>query len=254
MLFRSTYGGIQFWDWNNAGFGPLGFRGAMAMSSDTFFYQVGRAIGGETLLDWTRRFGFGKATGIELAHEEDTGLVPSDAWKRKWLDQEWFLGDTINSSIGQGFLLSSPLQVANMFAVPANGGDLVVPHLRKPKDDDPLNWRKPVAGLQPRTLKIIQEGLVQVITAGTAGVMNSPTLPPNAGKTGTAEDPPRKSHAWYGGYAPLDNPEVLVVVFAENSGGGGGGLAAPMAKQVMETYFNGTMPGEEPKKGEPASE
>ena len=136
-------GGIQFWDWNNAGFGPLGWRGAMAMSSDTFFYQVGRKVGGETLIDWTRRFGFGTKTGIELASEESPGLVPDDAWKQENMGYGWYVGDTINMSIGQGFLQTSPLQVAVMFAVPANGGYLVTPHLLKDSrtEDD---WRESV--------------------------------------------------------------------------------------------------------------
>ncbi len=234
-----TIGGIQFWDWNNAGFGPLGFAGALAMSSDTFFYQIGRGIGGETLIDWTRKYGFGTHTGIELSHEEDTGLVPDDAWKRKWLDQEWFMGDTINMSIGQGFMLATPLQVANMFSVPANGGSLVVPHLRKPKDADPAQWKKSI-NLQPSTVEVVRQGLRSVVAGGTGAVMDVPTLPPNAGKTGTAEDPPRPSHVWYGGFAPFDKPEIVVVAFGENSGGGGGKIAAPMVRQVMETYFNGT--------------
>lgn len=201
-------------------------------------------MGHETLIDWTKKYGFGKATGIELAHEEDTGLVPSDAWKRKWIEEEWFQGDTINMSIGQGFMLATPLQIANMFAVPANGGDLVVPHLRKPKNEDPLTWRKSV-GLKPTTVDILQRGLRQVVNAGTAPVVNIPSLPPVSGKTGTAEDPPREVHVWFGAYAPTDKPEIVVVAFGENLGGGGGSTAGPMVKQVLETYFNGTMPGEE---------
>ncbi|MEO0409656.1 MAG: penicillin-binding transpeptidase domain-containing protein, partial [Cyanobacteria bacterium P01_A01_bin.135] len=80
-------GGIQFWDWNNAGFGPLSFPGAIAMSSDTFFYQTAMRMGGETLIDWTRRFGFGSKTGIELGDEEAAGLVPDEAWKQENLDE-----------------------------------------------------------------------------------------------------------------------------------------------------------------------
>ncbi|WP_448598647.1 penicillin-binding protein 2 [Thermoleptolyngbya sp.] len=234
-------GGIQFWDWNNAGFGPLDFRGAMAWSSDTFFYQTAMGMGHEPLIEWTRRYGFGRKTGIELAAEESAGLVPDPAWKRENLDEEWFIGDTINLSIGQGYLQASPLQVAVMFAVPANGGDLVRPHLLKDQEAT-RSWRTPI-GLSPTTLRILQDGLRQVVTSGTGKVMNTSSLPPNAGKTGTAEDPPRKSHAWYGGYAPLEKPEIVVVAFIENSAEGGGGkVAAPMVKQVLETYFNKTQP------------
>ncbi|MEM7648825.1 MAG: penicillin-binding protein 2 [Cyanobacteria bacterium P01_A01_bin.70] len=228
-------GGIQFWDWNNAGFGPLGWRGAMAMSSDTFFYQVGRKVGGETLIDWTRRFGFGTKTGIELASEESPGLVPDDAWKQENMGYGWYVGDTINMSIGQGFLQTSPLQVAVMFAVPANGGYLVTPHLLKDSrtEDD---WRESV-GLQPVTIEVLQDGLRQVISSGTARSLNLPNIPPIAGKTGTAEAPPFENHAWFGAYAPAENPEVLIVAFAEHSGGGGGSVAAPMVKQMLEAYY-----------------
>ena len=228
-------GGIQFWDWNNAGFGPLGWRGAMAMSSDTFFYQVGRKVGGETLIDWTRRFGFGTKTGIELASEESPGLVPDDAWKQENMGYGWYVGDTINMSIGQGFLQTTPLQVAVMFAVPANGGYKVTPHLLKDSrtEDD---WRESV-GLQPVTVEVLQEGLRQVISSGTARSLNLPNLPPIAGKTGTAEAPPFENHAWFGAYAPAQNPEVLIVAFAEHSGGGGGSVAAPMVKQMLEGYY-----------------
>jgi len=227
-------GGILFHDWNNVGFGPLGFRGAMAMSSDTFFYQVGRKIGGETLIDWTRRFGFGKKTGIELGSEESPGLVPDDAWKREYIGYQWFVGDTINMSIGQGFLQTTPLQVANMFAVPANGGYLVTPHILK--NGRPDDWREPI-GMQPATIEILQDGLREVISDGTARSLNLPNLPPIAGKTGTAEAPPYENHAWFGAYAPTDNPEVLIVAFAEHSGGGGGSIAAPMVKQILEGYY-----------------
>lgn len=230
-------GGIQFWDWNNAGFGPLSFQGAMAMSSDTFFYQVGRRIGGETLIQWTRRFGFGAKTGIELAAEESPGLVPDDAWKLENVGYEWFQGDTINMSIGQGFLQTSPLQVAVMFAVPANGGYLVTPHLLR-SDEDLSQWRRSL-NLAPSTVTVLQEGLRQVITRGTATALNDASIPPIAGKTGTAEAPPRENHTWFGAYAPEDNPEVVIVAFGEHSGGGGGGVAAPMVKQVLDAYFQG---------------
>ncbi len=230
-------GGIEFWDWNRAGFGPLGFVGAMAWSSDTFFYQTAMGMGENPLIQWTRRYGFGQKTGVELANEEFSGLVADHEWKRKELQEGWYQGDTINMSIGQGYLLTSPLQVAVMFSVPANGGYLVKPHLLK-DNEEAKSWRKSL-NLRPETIRVLQEGLRAVITQGTGTAMNVETLPPNAGKSGTAEDPPRKSHAWFGAYAPLNKPEIVIVAFAENSGGGGGSVAAPMVRQVMEAYFNG---------------
>lgn len=230
-----TVGGIQFWDWNNAGFGYLGFPGAMAWSSDTFFYQIAQGIGGETLIDWTRRYGFGSLTGIELAAEESPGLVPDNAWKEEALGESWFLGDTINMSIGQGYLQASPLQVAVMFAVAANGGYRVKPHLVKKGSLE--EWRESL-NLMPETLEMLEEGLRQVVTNGTGTKMDSALMPPTAGKSGTAEAPPYESHTWFGAYGPYDDPEILVVVFGEHSGKGGGSFAAPLARQVMEAYFS----------------
>lgn len=230
-----TVGGIQFWDWNRAGFGPLDFPGAMAMSSDTFFYQVAVRMGEKPLLDWSRRYGFGRKTGIELGIEESRGLVPDDDWKRKEIGEPWYGGDTVNSSIGQGFFQTTPLQVAVMFAVPANGGYLVKPHLLKDNEES-RNWRESL-NLRPDTIKVLKEGLRQVVTGGTGQALNVPNQPPIAGKSGTAEDPPRKSHTWFGAYAPDNKPEIVVVAFGENSGGGGGSLMGPIALKVIEEYF-----------------
>lgn len=226
----------KFWDWNNAGFGVLGFSSALAWSSDTFFYQIAMGIGGEVLSDWTRRFGFGQHTGIELYHEESPGLVPDDAWKKEVLEEGWYVGDTINMSIGQGYLQATPLQVAVMFAVAANGGDRVKPHLQK-DNEEAKNWRESL-NLHPGTIEVVEQGLEEVMSYGTgSSIVDGSKLPPIAGKTGTAEDPPRENHAWFGAYAPADKPEIVVVAFAENSGGGGGEVAGPMVRRVLEDYF-----------------
>jgi len=227
-------GGTAFGEWNQAGFGPLGFVGALAISSNTFFGQIGRGVEGPTLIEWSRRYGFGQKTGIELS-EESSGLIADDAWKRKELDWEWTVGDTVNMSIGQGFTQATPLQLAVMFAVPANGGYRVKPHLLKDSEES-KNWRESL-NLKPETVKVLREGLRQVVTAGTGSALNVPHLPPTSGKSGTAEAPPGEAHAWFGAYGPSDKPEIVVVAFAEHSGGGGGKTAGPMVRQVMEAYF-----------------
>lgn len=229
-------GGTNFCDWNLAGFGPLGFAGALTWSSDTFFYQIGRGIGGPTLIDWTRRYGFGKKTGIELASEEAKGLVADDKWKQLNYKLPWSVGDTVNMSIGQGFLQVTPLQVAVMFSVPANGGYKVTPHLLK--DDEDKKKLRESLNLKPTTVQTIRQGLRGVVAGGTGKALNSPTIPPASGKSGTAETYKKKSHTWFGGYAPSNNPEIVVVAFAEHSGGGGGKLCAPMVLKVMEAYFH----------------
>jgi penicillin-binding protein 2 len=233
-----TIGGFTFADWNHAGFGPLGFPGALKWSSDTFFYQVGQRVGGPTLIDWTRKYGFGKRSGIELP-EESKGLVADDTWKQLNYKMQWSVGDTINMSIGQGFLQATPLQVAGMFAVPANGGDRVQPHLIR--DLTKREWRESL-NLKPSTIMTLRKGLREVVDGGTGAVMNSPTIPAAAGKSGTAEAPPGPSHVWFGSYAPANKPEIVVVAFGEHTGGGGGKTAAPMVLKVMEAYFNSGKP------------
>ena len=229
-------GGIDFGDWNHAGFGPQGFVGALTWSSDTFFYQIGMGVGDQTLIQWTRRFGFGQKTGIELADEEAAGLVPDNDWKQKEIKESWFLGDTVNMSIGQGFLQCTPLQVAGMFAIAANGGYRVKPHLLK-DNESAQTWRESL-NLKPETIRILHEGLRGVVNGGTATAAFSGTDLAIAGKSGTAEDLGRESHTWFGAFSPIDKPQIVVVAFGENSGGGGGSFAAPMVRQVLEAYFH----------------
>jgi penicillin-binding protein 2 len=237
-----TVGGVTFGEWNHAGFGPLGFPRAMAMSSDTFFYQVGRRVGGPTLIEWSRKYGFGEKTGIEFADEESKGLVPDESWKQKVWKMPWTVGDSINMSIGQGALQVTPLQAAIMFSVPANGGYRVQPHLLK-DNEQAKNWRTSL-NMKPTTIKVLRDGLRKVVTEGTGQRLNVPTIAPSSGKSGTAEaGVGRPNHTWFGAYAPSDKPEIAVVAFGENSGGHGGTDCGPMVLQVLEAYFKSKYPG-----------
>jgi penicillin-binding protein 2 len=133
-------------------------------------------------------------------------------------------------------VLVTPLQMARLYAAVANGGWLVTPHVvERPT---PRRW----LGLKPATLRSLRKGLRMVVTQGTAKILNDPSLPPVAGKTGTGEDPPRPDHAWFGGYAPAGKPTLVIVAFGENSGGYGGTVAAPMVKALMTTWFRGNVP------------
>ena len=239
VLNTSAYlsvGGTRFGEWNKRGFGRMGYIGAMAWSSNTFFGQVGIGAGGEKLIDWARKYGFGKATGIEL-DGETKGLIADNAWKRQnFRNWGWTTGDTVNMSIGQGFTLATPLQVAVMFGAIANNGYKIQPHLLQ--SDTPIKEQQKVnLGMKANTLNTLKKSLRAVVDGGTGGRLNVPELPASAGKSGTAEAPPGESHAWFGGYAPYDQPEIVVVAFAEHSGGGGGSVAAPMVRQVLEQYF-----------------
>jgi penicillin-binding protein 2 len=229
-------GGTLFREWNRAGFGSLGYVSALAWSSNTFHGQIGRGVGGENLIKWARRYGFGEKTGIELTGET-SGLIADDAWKREnFNDWGWTVGDTVNMSIGQGFTLATPLQVAVMFAATANGGYKVQPHLLQ-TDNEKKQQERINLNLKPETVATLRKGLRAVVAGGTGGRLNVPELPPVAGKSGTAEAPPGKPHAWFGAFAPFDKPKIVVVAFAEHSGGGGGSVAAPMVLEVMKAYF-----------------
>ncbi len=197
--------------------GSIGFPLALAVSSNSFFYRAGLKIGPEPLFHAARLLGYGSFTGIELKEEESPGLLGDPAWKRKVL--------------GEGAVLVTPLQMARLYAVIANGGWLVTPHLVEQPPQ--RRW----LGLKPGTVKVVRQGLRQAVQEGTARVLNEPGLPAAAGKTGTAEDPPRAVHAWFGGYAPADRPNLVVIAFGENSGGYGGTVGAPMARALFRAWF-----------------
>ncbi len=237
-----TVGGTTFGEWNQAGFGPLGFAGALAHSSDTFFYQIARRIHGEPFTEWLHKFGVGEKTGIELP-DEAAGIAPDQAWKQRELKDDFLLGDSINMSIGQGFVTTSPLQVAAIFAVPANGGDRVKPHIIKSADS--RRYRTPMH-LKPATLKVIREGLRDVVTQTTGTDLDVSYLPSVAGKSGTSEDAGDGSDTWFAAYAPAERAEIVVVAFAERSGDTGGKVGAPMVRDVMAAYFELKAKGKQP--------
>lgn len=162
----------------------------MANSSNTFFGSVGMGVGETTLIRWARKFGLGQKTGIELGGEAH-GLVPDAAWKQENFNEDWYPGDTVNFSLGQGAIQATPLQVAVMFAAIANGGARVTPHLKKGSG---VSTQRQSVDLSPETLQVIREGLRAVVVRGTGQALNSSSLLPIAGKSGTAEDPPRQSH------------------------------------------------------------
>ena len=238
-----TYGGHCFPDHNGAGFGVIGYADALRFSSNTFFYQVGVGVGSRALKKAADQLGFQQKTGIEIGWEESVGLVGDELWAAKgrgWASPgsvPWIPEDMASASIGQSVVQITPLQLARAYAVFANGGWLVTPHLAQ----GDINWRsaryRQMVDMQPSTLQTIREGLRKVVEAGTGAALNGPGIPPAAGKTGTAEDSTGgPDHAWFGSYAPYPNGEIVVVAFAQNTPGGGSVHALPMAKAVLETW------------------
>jgi len=239
------YGSHCFPEYNKKGYGWIGYEDALRFSSNTFFYQVGVGVGSRALYNAATELGFDALTGIEIGYEESKGIVGNKEWAaqgRGWGrpgQTPWIPEDIASASIGQAVVQITPLQLARAYAVFANGGFLVTPHLA----DLDIDWTSPKyrkkVKIKPSTLETLRRGLRKVIEAGTGSRLNLilPNLPPVAGKTGTAEDSAGGSdHAWFVCFAPYESSEIVIVAFAQNTPGGGSVHALPMARHVLEVW------------------
>jgi penicillin-binding protein 2 len=244
---------------NNA-YGPQTFLQGVANSSNIYFFWLGggyaegnrtlfEGLGVDRLSRYARAFGYGSRTGLDIRGEAD-GTIPDPTWKQLRKNQPWFKGDTYNMSIGQGDVLSTPLQVANTTNVIANGGTLYQPHLARAELDSDGNvvkeFSQPVQGrpvpVDPANLAIMREAMEWGFEGPWLKWFKIPGLR-LAGKTGTAEfegplDEKKNlpTHGWFTGFAPADNPEVSVTVFVER--GGGTDDASPIAARIFRRYFH----------------
>jgi penicillin-binding protein 2 len=246
-----------------SGHGTISFEDSMAHSCDVVYYQLGHQLGIERLRKFCTAFGLGQPTGVDLPAETE-GLLPSPQWKlREWQDR-WYDGDTVNLSIGQGFLLVSPLQMAVVTAAVANGGTVVEPRLARKFVARNGLVRKPEPGRQrkvpvsPELLAAVRRGMRGAVSHGTGVAADSPYVRV-AGKTGTVENSPSihnrhgRNHVWFVSFAPYEDPEFVCVVFLEKSHGYGGGLAAPIARKVYDHLYAPAAPPASPD-GSPAGE
>jgi penicillin-binding protein 2 len=250
---KSFYG-RPFRCWRKEGHGSVNAHLALKLSCDIYFYTLGQKLGIEKIARYARLFGLGSATGIDIQGEKK-GLVPDSAWSQKFRKQPWYPGETISVSIGQGPVQVTPLQMAEMTALVANGGYRVTPHLLKdanlpPPEKVPIN---------PEALETVRRGMWEVVNEPGGTAYGSARLPgvAIAGKSGSvqvisyaqrlhAENMPFKfrDHAWFTSFAPAEHPELVVSVFAEH-GGGGSKVAAPIAQAIYAKYFgidNGKSP------------
>lgn len=254
-----------FYGWLRTGLGEVNIVSALAWSSNIYFYQVGggyepsgfEGLGLTRLGRYAEMFGLGRPTGIDLPGEL-SGLVPNAKWKRVNYSETWLTGDTYNMSIGQGFILVTPLQLLNAYAAIANGGTLYRPHLVKEILDADGNLVKvtepEVIGrleLDPQNLQLIRTGLHGVINWENGTARQNWDVPgiDASGKTGTAEfcdDYPacidrdgrvKTSHGWFAAYAPTNNPEIVTIAFIYG-GGEGSAVAVPVTSKIMRHYFN----------------
>lgn len=224
-------------------FGWINFYDAIQKSDNVYFYEMGRRLGIDRISAMAEEFGLGRATGIDLSGEAD-GNVASEQYKLKVFHQDWYLGETMDAAIGQSFNLTTPIQMAMVYASIANGGFRYRPYLvnRIDKlDGTPLKIYSPEqTGTLPvskTTLDDIHKALRMVMTKdGTGGLLFSDYPVPIAGKSGTAETN-GLDNGWFVAYAPFDKPEIVVLCMFEHSGFGSES-AAPVVKQIMNAYFH----------------
>ena len=223
--------------------GWLNFYDALAKSDNVYFYEMGNRLGIDLLEHHTRVFGFGALTGINLPGEAE-GLVANRKYKEKVFQEDWYLAETFDAAIGQGFQLATPLQVAVMMSSVANGGIRYQPYLI---DRIVSDQGKEIQAFKPFELgrlpykrdyiQLVQQSLRGVALEGGTAAQLAKFPIPLAGKTSTAENSHGKDHGWFVCYAPFDNPEIVVVVMVEQ-GGYGTTAAVPIAQKVLETAFH----------------
>ncbi len=237
--------------WKRGGHGSVNMRSALVHSCDVYFYRLAEKLGIDTFAKYMTAFGFGQPTGIGI--EERIGVAPSRQWKQERFKKPWYKGETIVSAIGQGYVSTTPLQVAMMTASIANGGTLLTPRLVV--KEVTFSGEATVNNIPPRGHLPVDGGTLALIREAMTGVVNDPGGTGRgsrlkdikvAGKTGTAQvisldsqtdAKKHMDHAWFTSYAPADNPEIAVTVVVEH-GGKGGAVAAPLAKKIIEYYFN----------------
>jgi penicillin-binding protein 2 len=262
------FGNRTYRCWKRGGHGTVDFNRAVAESCDVYFYQLGQKLGVDRLARYARMFGLGEKTGVEMEHEKP-GLIPTSEWKRKRHNDKWHEGETLSVAIGQGYNLTTPLQVAMMTMVIANGGTLYKPAVVEQVIDPD---GKLVSTFQPeiltrlsgqgRNLKLVREGMIETVNS-LRGTGRKAQIDTHGiivgGKTGTAqvvrlaqymhlkeEDIPYKfrDHAWFTCFAPAANPEIVVTVLVEH-GLHGGSAAAPIAAKILNKYFEDKFKGQE---------
>ncbi|MCD1630147.1 penicillin-binding protein 2 [Marinobacter shengliensis] len=257
--FQLREGGRRFRNWNRSGDGWVDLKYSMARSNDVYFYEVGVEMGVSVMSEYLAHFGFGEDATLDVSGAL-SGLLPTADWKRAARNEPWYPGDSVNMSIGQGFMLSTPLQLATATTLIANRGIWVEPRLLKDIRGDrsvdeflPSETHEPLILKNPDDWEFVVETMEEVMhgARGTARAAGSSASYRMAGKTGTAQvfslgedeeyDEEQikerlRDHALFVGFAPSDNPKIAVAVIVEN-GGGGSSTAAPVARALFDAWL-----------------
>ena len=247
---RITCGGFlqlgrrPFKCWNEGGHGSVNAQQAIERSCDVYFYQMGLRLGIDKMAEYLRRFGLGKSTGIDIENEMP-GLVPDSSYMdKRYGANKWTRGHLLNTAIGQGDILVTPLQLACYCAGLANRGKIPVPHLfRGVLYHNPDKWEahessfRSINGISTNTWDLIVAGMYDVVQGekGTAHWLNDPKIQ-IAGKTGTSQNPHGEDHAWFIGFGPFENPQIAVCALVEH-GEHGSTSAAPIVFKIIKRYL-----------------
>ncbi len=227
-------GNRLFHCWREKGHGTSDITEAIKKSCNVFFYQLGLFLGADELSRYAFKLGLGRPTGIDLPGEV-SGLVPTPRWKKSKFKTPWFKGETANYAIGQGYLLVTPIQILRLVGAIANKGKLVTPFIVERIEDVRLRHAQSQdIRLKDKALETVKEGLRMVVNEpGGTGLYARSKEVIIAGKTGTAQNPEEKPHAWFVGFAPFENPRICVVILIEH-GGKGGLEPARFGKKIIE--------------------
>lgn len=239
----ATFYGRYFKCHLKGGHGSVALHKGLAASCDVYFYNLGNKLGIDNIARYSHEAGLGPKSGIDLPHETD-GVVPSTQWKLRNFRQKWYAGETISVAIGQGALTLSPLQLARAIGGIAVGGEWHVPHLSKELS---AKEKPHVAKLDPANVQAVIDGMYAVVNEGGTGVRARLPNVEVCGKTGTAQLASNqflkgnmrrdmRDNAWFVGFAPRQNPEIVVAALFEH--GEHGNLAAPIVRDVLKAYFD----------------
>ncbi|MCH7821510.1 MAG: penicillin-binding protein 2 [Proteobacteria bacterium] len=261
MLPNTTH---RYRDWKPEGHGEVDLHTAISQSCDVYFYELSVKIGIDNMHDYLHRFGLGQVSGLDIGGEH-AGLVPSREWKRNAFrnpeDQRWFHGETVIASIGQGYMLATPLQLANAVAAVATRGIRYQPHLVAAIEDTLTGQRTMIAPTRLKDVAVENEDHWDIVIDAMHEVMHGPRGTARqagmnaayemAGKSGTSQvisisqdeeydedeiDERLRDHALFIAFAPVDNPRIAVAVIVEN-GSSGSRVAAPIARKIMDSYL-----------------
>jgi len=242
-FFRLNPRSRAFQCWRDGGHGAVNLFEAVEQSCNVYFYNVGSRVGPDTLSRYAHELGLGEAVELELPNVFP-GVIPNREWKKKTYHDAWYEGETLNFAIGQGYVLTSPLQILRMVGLIATEGNLPEIHIAK-TGKKTKKTRKPVVRVE--SIRLLKKAMTRVIqTDRGTGQLARVDFMTMAGKTGTAQAPPKEPHSWFSGFFPYENPKYALVVLIEH-GGSGGFYAAKLAKEIVlgmkETGAFDSVPG-----------